>query len=81
MENYKFKTELPCSTNSDTMRVFLLLHARRVFSGEITVILDDGSYVELVDKDDRTWAVNAGGDGDFFSHLITFELLNNGNEE
>ena len=42
---------------------------------EFDVILDDGSYAEVLDGKGQKWALHASGDGDFVSHRIRFEAL------
>lgn len=83
--DYLFTTEKPLLTNEETMRVFLEEHFHEVFGQNASVIHEEGTYIEVEEKvevnafgiwvNDLTWGVHAGGDGDFTSHRIRFELL------
>ena len=64
-------------TNADTMAEFLNTdsHFYARFDHDAQLLVDDGTYVEIENGDGKMYAVHAGGDGDFFNHLIRFELL------
>lgn len=75
MEDFRFTTTNPHSTNEETMQEFLYEHFYERFCIESLILVNDGSYAEVQDRKDRLWAVHASGDGDFTSHRIRFELL------
>ena len=75
MEDYIFITEHPLATNSETMTVFMEDHFYEVFDSKAQVLELDGTYAE-VESDNKTYAVHAGGNGNFTSHRIRFEILN-----
>lgn len=75
MEDYIFNTQHPLATNSETMTVFIEDHFYDVFDSEAQVLQVDGTYAE-VESDNKIYAVNASGNGDFISHRIRFEILN-----
>lgn len=77
MEDYRFSTAVPLSTNEDTMAEFLDndIHFCERFNKDAAVVVNDGTYAEIQDADGKRYAVHAGGDGDFLNHRIRFELL------
>lgn len=75
MEDYRFTTKTPLATNEETMSVFLNDHFYERFDSDAQVITDDGTYVEVENRNGELWAVHASGDGDFVSHRIRFEPI------
>lgn len=77
MEDYRFTTKEAMNTTSDTMDYFLSsrIHFYAIFDSDAKVIYEDGSYADVENGDGKIYEVHAGGDGDFFSHKITFELI------
>jgi len=75
MEDFKFTTNEPLATNSDTMDWFANEHFYKVFDKEAIFIEEDGSYAEVLDGGGTKWALHASGDGDFTHHRIRFEVL------
>lgn len=77
LEDYRFSTTEPLPTNTDVMTEFLndSKHFYSVFDREAEIIVEQGTYAEVENKDGKKYAVHAGGDGDFLNHRIRFELL------
>lgn len=77
MEDYIFSTENELATNACTMNEFLNngVHFYSRFDEDADVLIEDGSYAEVKNGDGNTYAVHAGGNGDFTNHIIRFELL------
>lgn len=72
MKTFYFKTGIAHTDNNETMQVYLEEHLPSGFD----VIFEDGTYTEIQNKHSKQiFAVHAGGDGDFFSHKIEFELI------
>jgi hypothetical protein len=36
----------------------------------------DGSYAEGIDSSGAVWEINAGGNGNFNDHVVSFKLIN-----
>jgi hypothetical protein len=77
MEDYTWQTTEPMLTNECTMSDFLNsnYHFYSRFDIGAQVALEDGTYAEVKNGDGRRFAVNASGNGDFYNHKVTFELL------
>ena len=72
MDSYRFKTVEPHIDNIQTMNDYLDNHLSESFE----VVLTDGTYAEIENRfTGERFAVHAGGDGDSFNHLITFEEI------
>ena len=71
MNNYYWSTENPHSTNLETMRDFINNHISEHFE----VVLEDGSYIEIQNDEGVLYGVHASGNGDFYNHIVRFELL------
>ena len=75
METFYWNTELPLATNTDTMNDFLDNYLERHCGSDYKIIKQDGTYAEIENSEGTTYAVHAGGDGDFVSHRVRFEAL------
>lgn len=69
--SFYWETDYYHQDNAFTMQDFIENH----LPPEFDVILDDGSYAEVLDGKGQKWALHASGDGDFVSHRIRFEAL------
>lgn len=69
--SFYWETDYFHNDNAFTMQDFIENH----LPPEFEVILDDGSYTEVLDGKGQKWALHASGDGDFVSHRIRFEAL------
>ena len=76
MKDFTFTTEQALHTTSETLHYFLDVYFYEVFDYEAQLIHEDGSYAEVEGGDGKKWAVHAMGDGDFISHRVKFELIN-----
>lgn len=75
MEDYYWETWESHENNSVTMTDYLENH----LPGDYEVILHDGSYAEIKQKQTlNRYAVHASGNGDFLHHCVKFELLDKG---
>jgi hypothetical protein len=70
MDSIRWKTDEPLQTNSETMSDYL--NSWNML--DITFI--DGSYAEGVNCKGEKYEIHAGGDGDFFNHVVSFKLIN-----
>ena len=72
METYKWHTIEHHNNNEETMNDYLENH----LSDEFEVIFEDGTYVEIKNKNTGAiWGVNASGDGDSIHHKVEFEFV------
>ena len=76
MEDYRFYTTESLATTADTMAAFLNNdeHFYSRFDKGAEVVFVDGSYAEVKNADGSFFEVHAAGDGDFFTHRITFRF-------
>jgi len=72
MDDYTWRTDESHSDNSETMNDYLDNEMDQTWE----IIMVDGTYAEIVtyDQGDK-YGVHASGDGDSFSHRISFESL------
>jgi hypothetical protein len=75
MEDFRFTTKELLATTSDTMDWFANELFYQVFDKDAIFTEDDGSYAEVLDGNNKTWGLNASGDGDAYNHKITFQAL------
>ena len=68
VDEYLWETEYPLATNMESMGDFLENHLDDSFD----VIMIDGTYSEIEDKNKNKFALHAAGDGDFTHHKIKF---------
>lgn len=68
IDDYFWKTEEPHATNTESMADFLENHLDESFD----VIMVDGTYSEIKDKNKNKFALHASGNGDFTHHKIEF---------
>lgn len=70
VESIYFDTEHALPNNSCVMGYFI-----DHINTAINIYLVDGTYAEGEDSEGNTFEIHAGGNGDFFSHRIDFELI------
>ena len=75
MEHYLWETDEPLSTNEDTMTDFIDNHMQGYFGKILKVVYDDGTYIEVRNDDGIIYGIHASGNGDFFNHKVSIELL------
>ena len=66
----RWKTDKQHADNSETMQDYL--HNENMLDIDIV----DGSYAEGINAAGTRFAIRAGGDGDSYNHIVTFEILN-----
>ena len=76
MKDYTWTTEQPMSTNTDSMNDFIDNHLYEYCGSDYEVVYEDGTYIEVQNNEGLLYSVSVFGNGDFFSHIATFEPLN-----
>ena len=71
MEDYKWKTDHAHNDNTETMTDFLENHLPH-FDGNFVVLMDDGTYAEIMNDTGEVFEVHASGDGDSTHHKVEF---------
>jgi len=77
MEDYTWTTEEALSTNEATMNDFIENHMDKHCGEGYEVIFEDGTYAEIQNDKGVLYGVHASGNGDFCSHRVRFERLEN----
>lgn len=70
METYYWTTDYAHNNNEHTMQEYLDEVCM------LDIITVDGTYAEGKNAKGEIYAIHASGNGDFFNHKITFELMN-----
>lgn len=76
---FRFQTISPQWSNDEVLEQFLGSHVDE--ADGFTFDNVEGTYAEVTLPSGETFEVHAGGDGDSYSHLITFASLNDGENQ
>ncbi len=73
INDYTWRTEEELGNNTEVMNEWL----DEYLPSDYTLLEDsiDGTYAEILTKEGHKFACHASGNGDFFNHKISFELL------
>ena len=71
MDNHYWSTDTPHFDNSETMQDYIEF----IMDDDIELVTVDGTYAEIRKPGGALFAIHAGGNGDSYNHVITFERL------